>query len=153
MRRSVHGFTLVELMIVVAIIGILSAVAMPAYQNYSVRAKVSEVILALSSCRTKITEVYQSGGSAPGAGNWGCESTVGSRYAAGVTTDDDGVATVTLTNIAGDVNGKKITLAPLIAGAPAVAASDMGKGVTSWSCGGSGTDLGLKYLPSSCRGI
>jgi type IV pilus assembly protein PilA len=152
MKRSVHGFTLLELMIVTAIIGLLAAVALPAFQNYSARAKVSEAILALSACRAPISEVYQSGGIGPGPGSWGCESTVASRYVAGVSTDDNGVATVTLANIAGDVNGKKITLAPFIAGAPANAASDMGKNVTAWICGGSDTDLGPRYLPASCRG-
>src|SRR5688572_30469566 len=73
MKQLQKGFTLIELMIVVAIIGILAAVALPAYQDYTVRAKMSEVILALSACRTSITEVYQSGGSGPGANSWGCE--------------------------------------------------------------------------------
>ena len=74
MSRLQRGFTLVELMIVVAIIAILSAVAMPAYQDYSIRAKISEVILALNTCRTTITEVYQAGASAtPGPDGWGCE--------------------------------------------------------------------------------
>ena len=59
MKRLQQGFTLIELMIVVAIIGILAAVALPAYQDYTVRAKMSEILLAMSACRTSITEVYQ----------------------------------------------------------------------------------------------
>lgn len=151
MKRPVHGFTLIEVMIVVAIVGILTAIAFPAYQNYSLRTKVSEAILALSPCRTTIAERYMSGGTAPMAGNWGCETTSGSRYVAAVATDDNGVATVTLTNV-GALNGKKITFAPLIGGTAANPASDMGKSVTAWSCGGSGTDVPTDYLPSSCRG-
>src|SRR5688500_19752259 len=73
MKTLQQGFTLIELMIVVAIIGILAAVALPAYQDYTIRAKMSEVILAMSACRTSITEVYQSGGSLPGVNGWGCE--------------------------------------------------------------------------------
>jgi type IV pilus assembly protein PilA len=152
MKRSVHGFTLVEVMIVTGVIGILSAVALPAYQNYSIRAKISEAILALGACRTTISEVYSSGGDAPPAGNWGCETTTGTRYVASIDTDNNGVATATVANIGSGINGRRITLRPLIDGTPANAASDMGKSVTAWRCGGPGTNLKADYLPASCRG-
>ncbi|WP_104492373.1 pilin [Acinetobacter indicus] len=72
MNTVQKGFTLIELMIVVAIIGILAAVALPAYQDYTVRAKASEGILAASSCRTAVTEAIQNG-TIPAEGKWGCE--------------------------------------------------------------------------------
>jgi type IV pilus assembly protein PilA len=154
MKHLQKGFTLIELMIVVAIIGILAAVALPAYQDYTVRAKMSEVILAMSACRTSITEVYQTGGTPPNANSWGCESGVSSKYVQGLNTNANGIVTATIQQISADVNGKAVTLAPMIGNAIANSTNDMGKGLTGWRCGSStdGTNLNSKYLPGSCRG-
>jgi type IV pilus assembly protein PilA len=155
MKRMQQGFTLIELMIVVAIIGILAAVALPAYQDYTVRAKMSEVLLAMSACRTSITEVYQTGGTPPGGSNWGCEATGTSKYVASIATDDDGKVTATVTGISPDVNGSTVTLVPLANGSTAATtAANMGQGLFGWRCGlaADGTNVAPKYLPGSCRG-
>jgi type IV pilus assembly protein PilA len=153
MRRRSTGFTLIELMITVAIIGIIAGIALPAYQEYTVRSKMSEVILALSGCRASISEVYQAGGSPPGAGNWGCEAVV-SRYVASLATDDDGKVSATVQNINVNVNTKVLTLIPMSSATVfADTATDMGSGLFGWLCGGVGTTVEKKYLPSSCRGI
>jgi len=159
MKRMQQGFTLIELMIVVAIIGILAAVALPAYQDYTIRAKMSEIILAMSACRTSITEVYQSGGTPPLANEWGCEA-VASKYVAGLATDTNGVVTATVQNISPDVNTSVVTLAPLITGTQvattvgAPTSGNMGQGLFGWRCGSTvdGTTVSAKFLPGSCRG-
>ncbi len=144
MKRVQQGFTLIELMIVVAIIGILAAVALPAYQDYTVKAKVSEIVLAASTCRTSITEVVQtnSASTLPGAGEWGCESSSStSKYVASVATNDAGAIQVTSQNLGSGIDGT-VLLVPTITG----------NVVTEWQCGpGGSAAMNPKYLPGSCK--
>ncbi len=163
------GFTLIELMIVVAIIGILAAVALPAYQDYTARAKVSEVLMAASTCRTTITEVSQTGmNTAPGANGFGCGETATvptngiSQYVSSLNTSAAGVITVTAQNIPQLGTKRVLALTPYTTvganGAPGTAAiaADFlrvsAKAVVMWVCGGgTTTTIEDKYLPASCR--
>ena len=154
LKRAQQGFTLIELMIVVAIIGILAAVALPAYQDYTKRAKVTEVVLASSACRTTISEVYQTGtASSVAANTWGCESTSPvSKYVESVTTDANGVITVMARGIATGIDGKGIQLRPQTVSGGDMTYSGGGSAVAQWKCLPlSGNAIDDKYLPSSCR--
>ena len=155
MGRLQRGFTLIEVMIIVAIIAILAAVALSSIQEYVIRTKMSEVILALSGCRTSVSEIYQgTGSSAPGANGWGCESGVQSKYVSKVETSANGAVAATIQGIGSGLDGTVVTLIPLnAAGVPATVAADMGTAVRTWVCGGTGTTADLKYLPGTCRGL
>ena len=147
-----QGFTLIELMIVVAIIGILAAIAIPAYQDYTKRAKMSEVVLAASACRTTVTEIYQTASQLPAANEWGCEDQ-GSEYVDSVATSATGAISVTTQNFGDtEIDNKVVTLVPLDdSGSPVDAA---GESINTWRCGDAttdGTTVPQKFLPGSCR--
>ena len=141
MKRVQQGFTLIELMIVVAIIGILAAIALPAYQDYTVRAKVSELMLGASAARTCVTEAYQALGGAtiPTVVGADCSiATMGKITGAAVSTG--GVITVQGSAATTSVGQAiTVTLTPTV---------NSTAGSLTWACSGTNT----RWVPSSCRG-
>ncbi|MCE2781377.1 pilin [Limnohabitans sp.] len=158
MQKRQQGLTLIELMIVIAIIGILGALALPAYQDYSVRAKVSEMLLAASGCKTAVNETIVSASEAdvsavlPRA----CDTQV-SKYVSSIGADANGVITVVGNHQAlrgtTSATANSLSLTPLQTGTTAINGStDGGKPVAAWRCGPAANNgLPAKYLPASCK--
>ena len=135
MKQMQKGFTLIELMIVVAIIGILAAVALPAYQDYTIRAKVSELMLQASGFRTSVTEKAQVDGTVIGSGS-GLTVNIAGKVSGG-SVDNDGIIAIqgsTATTSAGAA--VTLTMTPTMTG-----------GTLTWVCAGTPS----KYFPASCR--
>jgi type IV pilus assembly protein PilA len=159
--RSQSGFTLIELMIVIAIVGILSAVAFPAYQNYTMQAKLSEVILAATACRISVIEVIDS----PSSSNLAavlphvCDS-IHTKYVKNIVVSTNGIINVQVNEIqlsSLTTSTNTLTLAPIQIGSnanPIVGITNNGKNIGNWRCGSSidGTTIPNRYLPNSCRG-
>lgn len=159
MNDGQKGFTLIELMIVIGIIGVLASIALPAYQDYKTKARMSEVILAVYSCRAAVVNTVQPSttpnvsAALPDA----CEFKA-TKYVKSGTVNANGLVTVRAdeSNLPQlDATTNTLTLLPIQTGTTAlVGTTDGGKTIVGWRCGSvaDGTTIPAKYLPSSCRG-
>ncbi len=143
MKKIQQGFTLIELMIVIAIIGILAAIALPAYQDYTVRAKVTEGISLAASAQTTVAENASSGTSPLDAG-WSSPNATLNVQSVGVS-GSDGKITITYTSAAG---GGTMEFTPKD-GTNALTAGTVISSSINWDC--KGGSLLPKYRPSNCR--
>jgi type IV pilus assembly protein PilA len=167
-KKIQQGFTLIELMIVVAIIGILAAIAIPAYQDYTIRAKVTEGLNLADSAKTAVAESWQSGGGtglAAAATSWNSSFTP-TKYVSNILVSTaTGAITVTYSNAAIPQLGAntKLILTPSSAGA-AIGGSATASGAIDWACTSAGTttaaaqsliftagNIATKYVPTNCK--
>ena len=157
------GFTLIELMIVVAIIGVLASIAIPAYQDFQVRARVSEILAMMAQCKTKVVEFYQSnknnwttpGGTNIAALNPSVCSTIQTENTQSMSVDAAGIIEVSILPIGGSTAlGQTISLEP---GGPTAnglwQSLNPGDTIASWKCGNPArTSVEPRYRPGTCQG-
>lgn len=147
--KKQQGFTLIELMIVVAIIGILAAIAIPAYQDYTIRAQVSEGLNLSGAAKAAVTEYFQDQGAFPTSNNLaGLEAAanIAGKYVSQVGVSGNGIITATYSNTNGRTANAKINAATLT-----MTPSDAG-GSVIWTCAGGNILSGnAKWLPAACR--
>lgn len=150
--RRQRGFTLIELMITVAIIGILASLAVVQYRDYTRRAKMSEVVLAATGCKTRVSESYLSLSSPPASGSgWGCDPAGTTAHVGAVQTSVDGVIRVVIANVDPAVNGLHMHFVPArLDRTGMTAADDLGNAVSQWLCGSDHPQV-RSALPSECR--
>ncbi|MGV3494831.1 MAG: pilin [Ramlibacter sp.] len=151
--RRQRGFTLVELIVTIAVVGVLASIALAQYRDYARRAKISELVMAVSKCKNTVSENYLLLERAPDPGTWGCESaTATSHYGGVVQTNSDGAIRIAITNLDRLVNGQFVYLVPVKSdgATPMVTPNDLGRDVRRWACGSDWQPV-RNALPGNCR--